>query len=137
MRRTLDYLETRDDIIDDSFAFLGFSFGANQSTPLLAIEERLKAAVLVSGGFPYYQLPTVADPLNYVSRITMPVLMLNGRYDSMMQQESQQIPFFNQLGTAPEDKRRVLYDMGHTIPPRIGLVTETVAWLDKYLGAIE
>ena len=137
MRRTLDYLETRDDIIDDSFAFLGFSFGANQSTPLLAIEERLKAAVLVSGGFPYYQLPTVADPLNYVSRITMPVLMLNGRYDSMMQLESQQIPFFNQLGTAREDKRRVLYDMGHTIPPRIGLVTETVAWLDKYLGAIE
>ncbi len=86
--RTLDYLETRDDIAPDSFAYLGISFGASSGAVLLALEERLKAAVLIIGGFSFRQYPTIAEPLNYVSRITLPVLMLNGRYDYVFPVES-------------------------------------------------
>ena len=132
--RTLDYLETRNDV-GSNFAYLGFSFGASTAVPLLAIEERFKAAVLVLGGLRLGKFKTTAsDPFNYISRIKLPVLMLNGRYDHFFPSESSSLPFFNLLGTPIADKRQVLFDTGHLIPSRSSLVRETVEWLDKYQG---
>jgi hypothetical protein len=37
------------------------------------------------------------------------------------------------LGTAQKDKRQVLFDSGH-LPPRNGIIKETLDWLDLYLG---
>ena len=47
----------------------------------LAIEDRLKALVLIAPGF-YFQrrLPEV-DQLNFAARVKAPVLMLSGRFE--------------------------------------------------------
>ena len=78
--RTIDYLETRDDIWSDALAYLGWSFGAYRALPLLALEDRLRVAVLASGGLGEDAAP-LANPVNYAPRISLPVLMLSGRYD--------------------------------------------------------
>jgi hypothetical protein len=37
--------------------------------------------VLESGGFTLQKAPPEVDQVNYASRVRVPVLMLNGRYD--------------------------------------------------------
>lgn len=133
--RSLDYLETRKDIDPNKLAFYGVSWGASMGMLLPALEPRLKANILVSGGF-YFQktLPEV-DQINFISRVTIPTLMLSGRYDFYLPMETAQIPAFRLLGTPDKDKRRVLYDVGHFIPRR-ELIRETLNWLDRYLGPV-
>jgi predicted esterase len=135
--RTLDYLETRHDIDNKKLAFFGFSFGAGAAPVLWAMESRIKAAVLTSGGFWFQRgLPEV-DGTNFVTRVKIPVLMLNGRYDSNFPVESAQLPLFRRLGTPDKDKRHVIYEGGHGTLPHGEEVRETLDWLDKYLGPVQ
>ena len=67
--------------------------------------------------------------------MTVPVLMLNGKFDFFYPEATSQLPMFNTLGTRPADKKRVVYDTGHNIP-RPALIRESLAWLDKYLGPV-
>jgi dienelactone hydrolase len=133
MGRTLDYLQTRGDMDVSRVGYIGISYGASYALPLLQAESRLKAAVLLAGGLPNRDLPPVTNPINYLPRITIPVLMVNGRYDSLIPFETNQKPLFNLLGSRPGDKRHRLAESGHA-PPRDVVLTETLAWLDKYLG---
>ena len=81
VRRSVDYLETRNDIDRSKIAYFGVSFGATLAPIPLAVENRFKTAVLWSGGFPLTtRLPEI-DPINFAPRVTIPVLMLNGRDD--------------------------------------------------------
>lgn len=130
--RTLDYLESREDIDNNSFAFLGASYGASTATPLIVLEPRIKVAILAIGGFSFRIYPLISDPLTYVSRITQPVLMLSGRFDNVFPLETRATPFFNMLGTPEQDKKHVIFNGGHRPPPRNIFVTEVVDWLDKY-----
>jgi hypothetical protein len=50
LKRTLDYLATRADLNADRLAYLGYSYGASHALPLLALEKRYDAAILVAGG---------------------------------------------------------------------------------------
>lgn len=134
--RTLDYLDTRPEFDLGRVAFVGASFGASVAVPLLAVEPRLKAAVLVSGGFPYREFPAEADPVNYVSRVTIPVLMVSGRYDYVFPLEMAQRPLFDRFGTTPADKRHVILEAGHGQLPRGDLIRETLDWLDRYVGPV-
>jgi formylglycine-generating enzyme required for sulfatase activity len=131
--RTLDYLQTRGDMDVGRAGYIGISYGASYALPLLHAESRLKAAVLLAGGLPSRDLPPVTNPINYLPRITIPVLMVNGRYDILLPLETNQKPLFNLLGSRPGDKRHRLAESGHA-PPRDIVLTETLAWLDKYLG---
>jgi formylglycine-generating enzyme required for sulfatase activity/dienelactone hydrolase len=133
--RTIDYLETRSDIQQQTLAFCGYSWGAALGALLPALESRLKASVLVCGGF-YFQ-PTVpeVDQINFAPRVTIPTLMLNGRFDFYYPVESSQQPMFQLLGTSPEHKRHVLFDAGHDVP-KDELVKEVRQWLDRYLGPV-
>ena len=115
--RTLDYLETRDDIDMDSVAYFGTSFGAYAALPLLVLEKRLEVAVLTSGGLLHpLRAPPEAHPVNYVSRTIIPALMLNVRYDYIFPVDTAQDPLFERLGTAPEDKHRVILEAGSCTP---------------------
>ena len=76
--------------------------------------------------------PEVND-INYVSRVTIPTLMLNGRYDIL--HEGFALPMFEFLGTPAEHKKLIIYDTDH-IPPRKEFIKEILAWLDKYLGPV-
>ncbi len=77
--RTLDLMEARTDIDTGRVAYLGASFGASVPLLILALEDRIKTAVLLAPGFSYRSVPPEADAVNYVGHITMPILMIGGR----------------------------------------------------------
>jgi eukaryotic-like serine/threonine-protein kinase len=133
--RSLDYLESRPDIAPDRLGYIGNSWGAAMAPLFLAVEPRIKVAVLIVGGFYLQPALPEADPVNFAPRVTVPVLMLNGRFDFFFPTESSQEPMFNLLGTAADRKRRVVYDTSHTIP-RTELVREVVQWMDRHLGPV-
>ena len=137
--RSLDYLETRKDIDSAKVAYFGDSLGGVEGALLPAVEKRIKVAILSSGGFflTMHYLPE-DDPFNFVSHVTIPVLMLNGRYDANFPLESSQRPFFDFLGTPAKNKKHVVYEDGHGAfaLPRPGPVRECLDWLDKYLGPV-
>ena len=139
--RTLDYLATRTDVAADRIGYLGISYGSSATLPLLAVESRFKAAVLVSGGIPppkgsYTSRIPLMDVPSHASRIRVPVLMLNGRYDNTFPLKTAAEPLFELLGTPAADKRLVVLEYGHGSPPRAELLRETVGWFDKYLGEV-
>ena len=134
--RTLDYLETRPDFDQDRIGYFGYSFGASTAFPPAALEERFKAMVLLSGGLTYRDLAPEADVLNFMPRLTTPVLMLNGEYDSLFPVETLQLPMFDLLGTAPEDKNHLTVPAEHGPLPRGFRIRESVAWFDRYLGPV-
>ena len=74
------------------------------------------------------------DHINFASHVTVPVLMLNGRYDFFFPVDKSQRPMFDTLGTPKADKRHLLYDTGHGIP-RFEMIKETLDWLDRYQPA--
>ena len=132
--RTIDYLATRKDIDLQRLGYCGFSWGSTMAPIVLALEPRIKASVLIIGGFWQQQGQPEVEDINFASRVTIPVLMLNGKYDFVFPVESSQVPMFRLLGTPEADKRHLLFDSGHSIPRR-ELITETLQWFDRYLGA--
>jgi eukaryotic-like serine/threonine-protein kinase len=137
VQRSIDYLETRPEIDAGKLAFYAISYSASVSPTLLALEPRIKAAVLVSAGT---SEPTAAevDPWNYAPRVKMPVLMLNGRDDFIDPLERSQIPLLHALGTAEKDKRHILFDGGHVnLQFRMDLIGDILRWLDQYLGPVK
>jgi formylglycine-generating enzyme required for sulfatase activity len=135
--RVLDVLAARSDIDATRIAFRGASFGASTAFPLVALEERFKVAVLGPAGFTYREMPDEADALNYVSRVTIPVLMMGGRHDYIFPLETAQKPMFDRLATPAEHKRHVVFDTGHFPFPRGEMIREILAWLDRYLGPVK
>ena len=68
--------------------------------------------------------------------MTVPVLMLNGKYDFFFPYETAQLPYFEMLGTPAEQKKLVVHEAGHTFP-RTERARETLAWLDEHLGSVD
>jgi len=136
-RKCIDYMETRSDIDSSKIAYYGMSWGALLGSIIPAVEERLKASVLLSGGFDLVNARPrpEADELNYVTRVKVPTLMINGRYDSAFTYETAIKPMFDLLGTADEDKELKLYETDH-IPPRNEFIRDILGWLDRYLGPV-
>jgi dienelactone hydrolase len=134
--RSIDYLETRDDIDKNRIAYLGVSQGSAYGVVLAALEDRLRAVVFLDGGM-FQQTAGLAglDQVDFAPRLTKPVLMVNGRYDATFPYESAQLPLFRMLGTAAADKRHVVFDTPHDVRlRRTDLVREVLDWYDKYLG---
>ena len=133
-RRTIDYLETRQDIRSNKLAYIGFSLGAALGVQLLAGENRIAASVLLAGGInPRVVAPQVA-PINFAPRVKIPTLMVNGRYDFTFPEPNQR-RLFDLLGTPPEHKRHVLLEAPHGLR-RDQTAKETLEWLDRYLGPV-
>ena len=135
LKRSIDYLETRPDIIDSKrLAYFGFSWGGLYGTIIPAVEDRLKASILELGGLVDFGRPAV-NPINYVTRVNIPTLMLSGRYDFGIPCEIAVKPMLDLLGTPKEQKELKLYDTDHAIP-RNECIKETLGWLDRYLGPV-
>jgi len=135
MRRSIDYAVTRADIDSARLGYVGYSWGARLGGVMLAVEPRLKAAVLNVPGLRMTALRPEEDPVNFLPRIRIPVLMLSGRYDSVFPFELSQKPFFMLLGTPAADKRHIVFEGGHFLP-RTELVAESFKWFDRYLGPV-
>jgi len=134
-KRCIDYLETRQDIDCDKLAFYGMSWGGRIGPIITAVEERLKASVLLAGGLRSTKSPA-ANSFNYVTRVKIPTLMINGRYDTNFLYDTSIKPLFELLGTPDEHKELKLYETDH-IPPRNEFIKEILAWLDRYLGPVK
>jgi pimeloyl-ACP methyl ester carboxylesterase len=135
LSRALDYVETRKDLDARKIAFHGVSWGGALGPVFAALEPRIRAVVLVSGGLEFQQTLPEVDPFNFAPRVRQPTLMLNGRYDFFFPVDTSQVPLFRQLGTQPQEKRHVIAEGGHW-PPQDLLVKETNDWLDRYLGPV-
>jgi dienelactone hydrolase len=133
--RTVDYLETRTDIDTKKLGFYGHSWGGYIGGIIPAVEKRLAVNLLIVGGFGGRAYPE-AEAINYVPRIKMPVLMLNGRYDPTFPLESSVVPFYNLLGTSEKDKHLRIYETDHFVP-KSEMIKETLNFLDRYLGPVK
>lgn len=135
LARSVDYIATRPDLDQKKLAYYGVSHGARLAPVMLAQETRFRAAVLVGGGFsPEEQLPEIRE-INFAPHMKMPVVIIDGRYDFEFPVETSQKPMVRWLGTPEGDKRYILFDSGH-VPPRNGIIRETLDWLDRYLGPV-
>lgn len=135
-KRTLDYLSTRAEVDTTKFAYFGFSWGGYMGGIIPAVEPRLKVVLLYVAGLEMERGRPEVDPLNYLPRIKQPVLMMNGRFDYFFPIETAQKPYFRFLGTAAADKKYTVYEGGHDVP-RTVLISESLGWLDKYLGPVK
>lgn len=134
--RAIDYLETRPDIDTEKLAYFGLSAGALVGSSLLAVEKRIRVSVLLGGGLaPFSTLPEV-DAQNFLPRILIPTLMVNGRQDFFYPYETAQRPMFDLLGTSPGQKKHYTVDSGHIPNDRSQWVKETLSWLDQHLGPV-
>jgi len=137
MRQSVEYLVSRDDIDVSKLAYLGASWGSGSAPVMVSMEERFRTAVLFEGGLYQQQFAPEIDVLNFLPRVRIPVLMLNGRYDYTFPLESSQKPYFRWLGTPEKDKRHVVYDAAHDVMVnRTEVVKEVLSWLDQYLGPV-
>jgi eukaryotic-like serine/threonine-protein kinase len=136
--KTINYLATRNDMDVDRIGSLGISAGAFLIEPmLLAVEGRLKAGVLIGTGISLEKTHPMADAVNYAPRIRVPVLMINGRYDSVFPYELSQMRLFELLGSPAADKKHVVYDVDHFRYPRNSVAKEVTDWFDEYLGPVK
>ena len=131
--RTIDYLETREDLATDPLGYYGFSWGGLTAPIALTVDERIDAAVLHVGGLgsKFEFLPEI-DPINFITRVDVPVLMLNGAHDVTFPYETDQRPMFELWGTDPEHKEHITSESGHWVPAD-QLARETLNWFDRYL----
>jgi len=141
LARTIDYLETRPDFDAKKLAYYGVSWGAQLGPAHGALEKRLKCLLLVAGGVWtegfYRNPPPEIDSLVFAPRMTTPVLMLNGRFDSLFPLETNVKIFFDLLGTPAKDKRLVTFEGGHLLPIDHPLAKEILDWMDRYLGPVQ
>jgi dienelactone hydrolase len=138
LKRSIDYLETREDIDSKRLAFYGLSWGARIGNIVLAVEDRFQAGVLLSGGFPEDQPRPEVSETNYAPRVRIPVLMVNGSHDVTFPLETNQRPMFDLLGTPREHKQHILYEAGHFVlnSYRNQVIQDILGWLDRYLGPV-
>jgi serine/threonine protein kinase/dienelactone hydrolase len=138
LARLIDYLETREDIDTDRLAYMGLSGSACWNVTLLGVEDRFKSAILLSGGLAgkiaLKRVPEV-HPLNFLPRIKMPVIMLNGEYDTMFRVLQSQKPMYRLFGTPEEHKFHKIYEnTGHNVWDKTDWLKDTLDFLDKYFG---
>lgn len=148
IQRSIDYLESREDIDTEKIAYFGMSWGAFEGPIFTAIEKRFKVSILLGGEFYtnlflsgglYYDFmrrEAEVNPIHFAPRSRLPVLMINGRYDFMFPVATSIVPMFRLQGAPEKDKRLALFDYGH-LPPLNEVIRETLDWLDHHLGAVQ
>ena len=117
--RCIDYLETREDLDRDAIGYYGTSWGAVMGAIIPALEQRIKACVLVVGGFWQQRGPPETEQINFAPHVTA----------------TSQAPMFRWLGSLEGQKLHILYESGHSIP-RIEGIKESLNWFDRYLGKV-
>jgi len=134
-KRSIDYLETRQDIDNSKLAYFGMSWGGLLGAIIPAVEERLQTTIILGGGLNGRGRPEV-NQINYITRVKTPTLMLIGKYDTLVPYEKSSKPMFDLLGTPNEHKELKLYETDH-VPHMNDFIKETLAWLDRYLGSVK
>ncbi|MHC4143864.1 MAG: protein kinase domain-containing protein [Planctomycetota bacterium] len=135
LSRSIDYLETRDDIDSERIAYYGTSWGAVLGPIMLAVDGRLDTGVFLVGGIPSDDWPRSVDMALFAKRVTTPVLMINGTEDAATPVK----PMYDFLGTDDQHKKLKLYPGGHGVFGLFGkqIITDVLDWLDHYQGPVD
>jgi hypothetical protein len=138
LRRSVDYLETREDFDLDRLGYMGVSWGGAVAPVMLSLEKRIGAAAIIVGGLLMQEAQPMADPFHFLPRVTQPTVMINARFDSFYPLETSGRPLFENLGTPPEQRKLVVIDANHGVISyaRNQVVGEVLGWLDLYLGEV-
>ena len=134
LRHGLDYLETRPDIDASRINYMTMSPGGFKLL-LPAIEPRYRSIFMTGASIEPdapQRIPE-ANPINFVSRIKTPKLIMHGHYDEVDAFRTEAEPLFKLFG---EPKQLILFEGGH-IPDREIFVPTFIQWLDKTLGPIK
>ena len=86
---------------------------------------------------PFFGALPEINTVNFLGRVKIPILMVNGRYDAILPPETAQEPMFRLWGTTPANKKYVTVASGHavnTTEVRNDVVREVLSWLDERLG---
>ncbi len=134
MRRGLDYLETRPDIDHSRIALLGISAGGGPGVFVSALESRYRSVIFGGSGISTSELryAPAASRVNFVSRITAPKLLFQGRYDEDTSLKSEAEPMFRLFR---EPKRLEIFEGGHIAPLDVSVRVFT-RWLDETMGPV-
>jgi predicted esterase len=133
VRRSLDYLDSRNDIDHSGYGFLGFSWGGAMAPIVLSIEDRFKVAALLTTGLRMQSALEEVDPVNFLPHVKTPTLIINGKFDAVFPYDHSQKYFYNLLGTPVSEKKLILLDCGH-LPIRSEVIKETLPWFENYLN---
>lgn len=129
--RSVDYIASRPDLDASRLAY--FSISDGMAAIVLALEPRLKTGVLISNGLTTQRIPEL-DALHFAPRVRVPLLMVNGRNDLLINAPSQ-AALFQLFGTRVEKKRHSIFDIGH-VPTVDNIQRETLQWLDREFGPV-
>jgi pimeloyl-ACP methyl ester carboxylesterase len=104
----------------------------------LALEARISAGILLAGGLPTARARPEVTESNFAPRVTIPVLMINGRYDYIFPLESSQQVLFDLFATPADDKKHRLFETGHGVRSyrTAEIELEILSWLDRFLGVV-
>jgi dienelactone hydrolase len=153
--RTVDYLASRPEVDPKRLGCVGLSVGGLRSCHLAALDERIKAAVIIGWmtSFPFQLkrhvvnaigftklVPGLYRQLDYpdVAALAMPaaLLVINGRKDTLFAPDGVQAAFdkltacYRKAG-APEKLCLRLYDTPHEFNAQ--MQTEAWAWLKRWV----
>ncbi|MHC4517251.1 MAG: bifunctional serine/threonine-protein kinase/formylglycine-generating enzyme family protein [Planctomycetota bacterium] len=138
LARSIEYLETRSDIDTSKLAYVGLSWGAGIGPKMIALETRIRVAVLISGGCFVWSdsFPPGTDSARFAPKVTVPVMMINGVDDTFFPYHESQRPLFELLGTPIDNKVHRTYPGGHGASGSSGHKPgdDVIDWLDRYLG---
>jgi dienelactone hydrolase len=145
LRRAVDLLQSLPQVDDDRIGFVGFSAGAKSGAILTAVERRIRAFVLMSGGAasaasfvrraPPRLRPEVSrilaqtDPLRYVGHAAPAALFFqNGLSDTVVPRSA--LAALSKAGSRP--KRVRWYRADHALNAQA--FRDQLAWLSDRLG---
>jgi formylglycine-generating enzyme required for sulfatase activity/dienelactone hydrolase len=130
--RVVDYLQTRRDVDHEHLGFFSISMGSYFAPIPIALEARIKAAVLIAGGLRYNYPPEI-QPVNFMPRVRVPVLLINGDADFETPPAARE-RYLELLGST--EKKRITLEGGHVPSDITSMIRETLTWYDRYLGTV-
>jgi eukaryotic-like serine/threonine-protein kinase len=132
--RSVDYLEVRSDIDRNRIGYLGVSMGAAYAVFFAAVEDRIRAVIMLDGGF-YNEKPLPGtDAVDFAPHLKAPTLLIAVKFDWIFLGKD---ALLRMLGAPAADKKAVMLDTAHDVSEkRPEMVREVVAWLDKYFGKV-
>ena len=132
--RSVDWLCERDEIDQSRIALYGFSLGALNSYPALAIDPRIRAAIFQGAGLhiePLRERKVFSEWVHALPRIKIPVLMIGGQDDQIRPISVSQRPMLELLGS--NDKELMVLPGGHMLPNDL-VMSKLLEWLDQRFG---
>tara|TARA_A100001015_G_scaffold246138_1_gene282418 strand:- start:400 stop:2658 length:2259 start_codon:yes stop_codon:yes gene_type:complete len=132
-KRSIDYIDSRNDLISENLSYFGYSWGSIISNILLAIDDRIKSAFICVGGLPPQKSKKEVEAHYFLRRIKTPIFHIVGKTDGIFGNEQAFKPWKELVGTKTENLKIIeLENVGHGIPGDM-ILSNHVNWIRKYM----